>query len=54
MEKKCVMCDKLWGVFGLLISVAFIYISIDVLTDGAITRVISGSGREAEEVEDVQ
>ena len=48
-EKKCVLCDKVWGVFGLLLGGVFLFISIDVLFGGVLSNMISN--RREEETE---
>lgn len=48
-EKECKLCDRIWGVFGLILAVGFLYISIDVLTGGFITTAIAGKGKTDDE-----
>jgi len=40
-KKKCVLCDRIWGLFGIALGIVFLYISFDVLTDGRITTALS-------------
>lgn len=41
-QKNCWMC-KLGPVFGVLFGVVLIYISVDLMTDGSITRSMFGN-----------
>jgi hypothetical protein len=43
-DGECVMCDRALAVFGILVGLVFIYISVDILTDGRITSALSPGG----------
>jgi len=38
--KRCVMCEKLGGIFGILFGSILLLISIDLLTGGAISGLL--------------
>jgi hypothetical protein len=40
MDKKCVLCDRIWGVFGIALGVLIIGIGADLLSGGVISRLI--------------
>lgn len=42
VKKDCVLCNTVWGVFGVLIGIAFVFIGADLLTGGFISSLISG------------
>jgi hypothetical protein len=48
MPKKCVMCERLSGMFGIALGLVVLLIGIDLLTDGGISKMISGGLREVE------
>lgn len=41
MGKECKFCDKVWAGFGMLLGVVFVYVSIDLLTNGRISGMLS-------------
>lgn len=41
-KKKCTLCERLGGVFGVLLGGILLFISIDVLTGGKLSTLISG------------
>jgi hypothetical protein len=41
--RTCRPCDRIWGAFGLLAGGALIYMGLDLLTGGALTRAITGT-----------
>lgn len=43
-KKECTWCQKLAPAFGILLGVAFLYISIDLMTGGKITGAITKKG----------
>lgn len=40
--KRCVMCERVSGIFGILLGAIVLFIGIDILTNGAISGLISG------------
>lgn len=44
--EDCVMCGKVLGVVGLVISAVFFYISVDVLSGGKLTAMLTRSTHE--------
>jgi hypothetical protein len=46
--RRCVVCEKLWGVFGLLLAGVFAFIATDVLTNGALSDLIGRKGHDDE------
>ena len=40
MDKKCVFCDRIWGVFGVALGGLIMLIGFDLLSGGALARVI--------------
>lgn len=40
-EKECAICDVGLAAVGLVIGIVFLYISIDVLSKGAVTRLLT-------------
>lgn len=48
-EKQCLLCEKVLAGVGILIAAAFLYISIDVLTDGGLTRAMGIGGVPTDE-----
>ena len=45
--KECVWCDRAFGIFGLVLGLAILYISVDVLLSGKVTTVLSmGDGSD--------
>jgi len=45
-QEECVGCGKVLAAVGLVISAVFLYISIDVFTNGKLTSLFTGAGRE--------
>jgi hypothetical protein len=45
-EAECALCGKALAVVGLLIAAAFLYISVDVLTNGGVTKMFTRSVAE--------
>ena len=41
-ERQCVLCDRVWALFGIAVGVVFLYMSIDILTGSKLTSMISG------------
>jgi len=41
-KKRCVMCERASGIFGLLLGSIILFIAIDTLTGGKIAAMISG------------
>lgn len=46
MGKECKFCDKVWAGFGMLLGVVFVYVSIDLLTNGRISGMLTRSSGE--------
>jgi hypothetical protein len=44
-EEECVSCGKVLAGVGLVLSAIFLYISIDVFTNGKLTSLITRSNR---------
>lgn len=47
-ERKCVLCDRVWALFGIAIGVVFLYMSIDILTGSKLTSALS-RGRDSDD-----
>lgn len=49
-KKECKFCERVWAAFGVALGLAFVYISVDLLTGGRLTGLWSGRviGEEAE------
>jgi hypothetical protein len=43
--KECRACDRVWGVFGVIVGAGILVIGIDLVTGGAITRALTGGAR---------
>ncbi len=41
-DKECKICEKVWAGFGLVLALGFLFISIDLLTGGKISRSVGG------------
>lgn len=48
-ERKCVLCDRVWALFGIAIGVVFLYMSIDILTGSKLTSALSGGKVEGDD-----
>jgi len=49
--KRCILCERVSGVFGLLLGTVILFIAIDVLSGGRLSDMIGG-GIEGEVTED--
>lgn len=41
-DEECTVCEKVWAIFGFAIALGFLFISVDLLTGGSISRAIGG------------
>lgn len=48
-NKECALCGKVLGAFGILLGAVLLLISVDVLTDGGITGLLTGKVSEDDE-----
>lgn len=48
-KKTCFFCDKSLAIFGIVLGVAFLFMSIDVLTGSALSSMISGGKADTDE-----
>jgi hypothetical protein len=46
--RKCVLCDRVWALFGIAVGVVFLYMSIDILTGSKLTSALS-LGRDSDD-----
>lgn len=44
-EKECVLCGRALAGLGVAIGLVFLYMSIDVLTNGRLTQILGLGGR---------
>jgi Na+/citrate or Na+/malate symporter len=44
--RKCRMCEIVGGIFGITLGVVFLFISIDILSGGMLSGLISGGKEE--------
>jgi hypothetical protein len=49
--KECVLCGRALAGLGVLIGLVFLYMSIDVLTDGKLTQLLGLGGNPDERAE---
>jgi len=49
--KRCILCERVSGIFGLLLGTVILFIAIDVLSGGRLSDMIGG-GIEEEVTED--
>jgi len=42
-ERKCVLCDRVWALFGIAVGIVFLYMSIDILTGSKLTSALNRS-----------
>jgi hypothetical protein len=47
--KRCVMCERMTGVFGILLGTVILLIAIDILSNGGISNLISGGAKDGNE-----
>lgn len=40
-RKECKFCDKVWAAFGVALGVVFLYVSVDLMTGGRLTGMLS-------------
>jgi len=40
--KRCIMCERVSGIFGLLLGGIILFIAVDVLSGGKLSNLISG------------
>lgn len=50
--KRCLLCERVSGVFGLLLGGVILFIAIDVLSGGWLSGMIGGTVIEGEVTED--
>lgn len=41
-KQECKLCERVWAAFGMALGLAFVYISVDLLTGGRLTGLWSG------------
>lgn len=45
-QEECILCGKALAIVGLVVAGIFLYISVDVFTDGGLTKLLSRSTHE--------
>ena len=40
-ERKCVLCDRVWALFGIAVGLVFLYMSVDILTGSKLTSMLN-------------
>jgi hypothetical protein len=51
-ERECVLCDKVWGVIGVVFALACLAISVDLLSGGRISAMVPTRGELTDAVVD--
>lgn len=50
-KRECVLCDRVWALFGVALGLVFIFISADILSGSALSTMLGGKRREIEDTE---